>query len=386
MKAPIGQLDPKIRTVHIWGGGISGLLMGHFLHARGFSVHLYEKSERLGGKLASHCDSAGIIEEAANALYATPETEEWLWSLGLEPLPATAKLKRRLWRGHPTSPLSWKLLWVLPRLLKRSPAIDDHTTVADFFRPLLGALVESLLTPALQGVYGCGAESLTVSSVWPQLVTGRYWRVIKQLKGPKARSVSFAHGMSEWVHRLSKGLEVHLNHNEEFVLRPNTIVCTEADSAAHLLEKVWPHGSHTLKAVTYLSLSSATVLCATPKSAEKTFGFLFPRGVGINALGVLFNQEIFPQRAGVTFIIPGNQAVNERVTADLLRLQIPNSPARIKSWEKALPCYNTSRVLAVRALHADTTRPMGLVVFGNYVAGISLRDMVSAAQKFSEAY
>jgi protoporphyrinogen oxidase len=386
MKAPIGQLDPAIRTVHIWGGGIAGLLMGHFLKARGFHVHLYEKSERLGGKLLSHVDPHGVIEEAANALYATPETEAWLRGLGLIPIPATPKLKRRLWRGKPRSPLSWQLLGVVPRLFKHSPRIDDHTTVADFFRPLLGQQVETLLTPALQGVYGCGAESLTVSSVWPQLRAARFLQVLKQLKGPRARSVSFQNGMSEWVQRLAEGLDVHLNHESDFILRPNTIVCTEAHSAGQLLARVWPSGAESLQSVDYISLSSATVLTETPANARATFGFLFPRGVGINALGVLFNREIFPRRAGVTFIMPGNHAVTERLHADLTRLKIPLAPVRVRSWEKALPCYNASRVKAVRSLHGDPARPAHLVLFGNYVAGISLRDMVTTAQNFSAAY
>ncbi len=383
MNTPIGSLDPAVRDVHIWGGGISGLLMGHFLQARGYRVHLYEKSDRLGGKLHSHRTPDGVVEEAANALYATPETETWLAELGLKVLPARPKLKRRLWDGRPRSPLSLSLLAKLPGLLKPSPAVTDDVMVADFFRPWLGTQVEGLLTPALQGVYGCGAEELAVTSIWPNLRPGSYLQVLRQLKGPRARSVSFPHGMSEWVAALARGLDVHLSCSEPFVLRPNTVICTDAHSAAGLLEGAWPSGARALAQVGYLPLSSATVAAPTPPTGKDTFGFLFPRSARVEALGVLFQREIFPGRAGHTFILPGTDQVEERVERDQQRLGWSNLPVRGYSWDRALPRYDAARARAVRALHGDATRPRGLVVFGNYVSGISLRSMAEAAKDFA---
>jgi len=383
MRTPIGQLDPAIRDVHIWGGGISGLLMGHALLARGYRVHLYEKSDRLGGKLHSLPTPDGVVEEAANAIFATPETEAWLQGLGLTVLPARPKLKRRLWNGRPLPPMSLKLLAKLPGLLKATPSITDDITIADFFRPWLGDRVENLLTPALQGIYGCGADQLTVTSVWPELRAGTYWQALRQLRSPRARSVSFAGGMSDLVQALAPGIEIHLSHRDPFTLRPNTIICTDASTAAELLRSHWPSGAAALSAINYLPLASATVCAPTPPLASNTFGFLFPRSAGIHALGVLFQKEIFPNRAGHTFILPISSGVESLLTDDQRRLGWPAAPTHVFTWERALPRYDAARSRAVRALHDDGKRPAGLVLFGNYVAGISLRAMAEAAKDFA---
>lgn len=388
MKAPIGSLNPAVRSVHIWGGGVAGLLMGHFLSRQGYDIQLYEKSDRLGGKIQSHHLPEGVIEEGPNAIFATAEIEAWLQSLGLTVIPATPKLKRRLWNQTPFAPMSLGLaLKLFPNLFKRTPSVNDGITVAQFFRPLLGTHVETLLTPALQGIYGCGADELTIASVWPQLKPGRYWRVLRSLKSTKARSVSFAGGMTEFIQALAKSIkgQIHLNYTGAFELRPNTIICTEAPAASLLLNGSWAEGARVLKRLDYLPLSSVTVLTPAIPETRGVFGYLFPRSSGVNALGVLFNREIFPQRAGMTFILPGVDDVESRLKSDLQKLSWPAGALKMHSWSKALPRYNQTRTTTLKALQHDPERPFELILFGNYVAGISLRDMIQTASKFSGA-
>lgn len=386
MKTPIGSLNPAIRTVHIWGGGVAGLLMGHFLSRQGFEIQLYEKTDRLGGKIQSHKLPEGVIEEGPNAIFATQEIETWLQSLGLTVIPATPKLKRRLWDGAPLSPMSLGLaLKLFPKLFKRTPSVNDGITIAQFFRPLLGTHVESLLTPALQGIYGCGADELTMASVWPQLEAGTYWQVLRSLKKTKARSVSFPGGMSDFIEALGKTIngKIHLNYTGAFELRPNTIICTEASMASQLLNGSWAEGARLLERLEYLPLSSVTVLAPEIPETRGVFGYLFPRTSGIHALGVLFNREIFPHRAGMTFILPGTDDIESKVRSDLERLSWPQGPLKLHSWTKALPRYNQGRTTTLKAIQHDPERPLELVLFGNYVAGISLRDMIQTASEFA---
>jgi len=389
VKAPIGSLNPAVRSVHIWGGGVAGLLMGHFLSRQGFDIQLYEKSDRLGGKIQSHLLPEGVIEEGPNAIFATAEIESWLQSLGLTVIPATPKLKRRLWNGTPLAPMSFGLaLKLLPKLFKRTPSVNDGITVAQFFRPLLGTHVESLLSPALQGVYGCGADELTIASVWPQLKAGRYWQVLRSLRSTKARSVSFKGGMTEFIQALAKSIkgQIHLNYTGAFELRPNTLICTEAHAASHLLNGSWAEGARLLERLQYLSLSSVVALTPEIPETRGVFGYLFPRSSGVHALGVLFNREIFPQRAGVTFILPGTDDLETRVQSDLKMLSWPAGPLKTHTWAKALPRYNQTRTTTLKALQHDPERPFELVLFGNYVAGISLRDMIQTASSFAGAH
>lgn len=387
MKMPVGQLNPAIRDVHIWGGGVAGLLMAHHLSKEGYKIHLYEKAARLGGKIHSHQLASGVIEEGPNAIFATPEIENWLKSLGLNVMAATPKLKRRIWNQKPYAPLTLSRAFKLvTRLWMKTPVFTDETTVADFFRPLLDKDVEELLSPGLQGIYGSGAHELTVTSLWPHLPKGvSYFEAFKSIKGPKARSVSFPRGMQEFIEVLAQSFqgEIHLNYQAPFILRPNTIICSDAHTASELLERKWPAGVRALSEIQYLPLQSVAVLNTPPTETYRTFGYLFPRSSGIQSLGVLFNQEIFAGRTGMTFIVPGNEFAESIVTTDLQKLGWPLGEMKVHSWKKALPRYNHARTQAIKKLQSDKTRPDGLVIFGNYVAGISLRDMIQASASFA---
>ena len=191
--------------------------------------------------------------------------------------------------------------------------------------------------------------------------------------------------MKEFIEALAQSFsgEIHLNHQGPFILRPNTIICTDAHTASELLQSSWPSGSRALSEVQYLPLQSVAVLNTPPTETYRTFGYLFPRTSGIQSLGVLFNQEIFPGRTGMTFIVPGSESAESLVTSDLQRLGWATGEMKIHSWQKALPRYNQARTQAIKKLHSDKTRPDGLVLFGNYVAGISLRDMIQTSASFS---
>ena len=54
-------------------------------------------------------------------------------------------------------------------------------------------------------------------------------------------------------------------------------------------------------------------------------------------------------------------------------------------WEKALPVYDLQLYLAVKKLHQLAQQENDLAIFGNYVAGISLREMITAAKTFARS-
>jgi protoporphyrinogen oxidase len=56
----------------------------------------------------------------------------------------------------------------------------------------------------------------------------------------------------------------------------------------------------------------------------------------------------------------------------------------ISHWEKALPIYDLQLYLAVKKLHQLSAKEKNFALFGNYVAGISLREMISAAKSFAK--
>lgn len=373
--------------------------MASFLSKQGYHIHLYEKSDRLGGKIGTESIETGLVERGPNAIYATAGIMQWLEDLGLKPIRGRRKLKRWIWQGKLSTPRPLALLGRIARKLHRkSPPILPSTTVAEFFSPLIGeADVRNLLSPALQGIYGTTAEQLTVLSLWPQLQqekTPSYWKVIRLLKGPKAHSVSFVSGMQEFIDALSDSVRgnIHLNYQGPFVLQPNTIVCTEAFQAADLLEKHWAEGAALLREIPYTAIASVTYHCAEALPwTQQGFGVLFPRHHQIRSLGCLFNHSIFPGRifgttqTSLTFILNETDSPDTMSAQDLQALNWHKEPRATQVWRypKGLPVYNEARWSAIERLHQSTTRPHEVILFGNYVAGISIRDMIQTVSSFA---
>src|SRR5690606_3994583 len=94
MKRIIGRLNPEDRNVTIWGAGFSGLILGHYLKEQGYKVTIYEKSNKVGGKIHTKKTPAGLLETGPNALYMNADSMDLLKELKLEPLPATKKLRK----------------------------------------------------------------------------------------------------------------------------------------------------------------------------------------------------------------------------------------------------------------------------------------------------
>src|SRR5690606_34570436 len=97
----------------------------------------------------------------------------------------------------------------------------------------------------------------------------------------------------------------------------------------------------------------------------------------------LNNQNIY----SYTFITK-SKVSEEHIFSDIKSLQKEFVQDDIESLEfnfsdRAIPSYNLQRFLSVKKLHLLMKDETKLAIFGNYVAGISLREMISAARKFA---
>ncbi len=385
----LGQLDPACQKVHVIGAGISGLLAGYYLQKAGYQVTVFEKNARAGGLLGTQPTPAGLVETAANAVYANEAVLKLLQELGLKPLETHPQLKRFIWRnGKPRAfPLTFKeVLTVGLKLFKQTPS--SACTVKDFFLPLLGpTLCDEVLSPTLSGIYALPCEQLHFASLFT-FQSGRYLDFLKQRrKRPKARSISFAGGMQELIDSLTKTLTIH--YETPGVLSPevNTVICTNAHQAAALLQD--SRLSPLLRQIEYLSLQTSTYFLKTPlKFLEQGFGVLFPRGSGFHNLGLLHNSAIFPKRTSssalrsYTFISDQPGEHHQQVLQDFKKLGLPQPEIVEKQhtvWEQALPQYTPKRSLILKKLkkHMPTK---SLLIFGNYSHAISLRELIQQAQ------
>jgi oxygen-dependent protoporphyrinogen oxidase len=409
MKRIIGKINPEDRHVNIWGAGFSGLVLGYFLKDQGYSVTIYEKSNKVGGKIQTKKIGHGLAEKAANALYLNQDGLDLLKELKLEPLPATKKLKRLiLVNGKPKRPYQLSLFTkIITNAYKKPPLISDGLTVADFFQPLLGKEnLKHYLSPVLGGLYAVPADALHFKSIFPEVGNKAqfesYWSFLNMmLKIFKSRpkldpsgSVSFEGGMQTLINRLAEVLkpDIKLNYKEQFRIKGNTIICTEAMNAAELLKDVRPQLSDELARIQYRELSSSTVFLKREiKSLNKAFGVLIPLENGFQSIGVVNNKAIFPANnpnvSSYTLISP-KKLTKQEVLEDLKLLSPEITFEDIEQvettyWDKALPIYDLQLYLSLKKMHQLAIKENNLAIFGNYVAGISLRDMITAAKTFS---
>ena len=409
MKRIVGKINPELRHVTIWGAGFSGLILGYFLKDQGYSVTIYEKSNKVGGKIQTKRTGAGLVEKGANALYVSQDVLELLKELKLEPIPASKKLRRLLLiNGKPKTPFQFRLFTkIISNIYKKPPLVSDGLTVADFFRPLLGQEnVQHYLSPALGGLYATPADQLHFKSIFPQVGKkaqfNTYWTFIKmmfkyQKNLPKLEltgSVTFEGGMQTLINRLAEIMkhDIKLNNKEHFKIKGNTIICADAISASELLKEQRPELSAALQRIQYRQLSSSTVFLKKEiKALHKAFGVLIPLGNEFHSIGVVNNKAIFPvnnvNSSSYTLISPKNLTPKE-VLQDLILLSgdiTSDDITHIETtfWDKALPVYDLQLFLSIKKLHQLAHHEENLAIFGNYVAGISLREMITAAKTFS---
>ncbi len=407
MKGIIGRIDPNEKKVSVWGAGISGLLIAHYLQKAGFNVTVFETSSHIGGKIQSKIVQGAVVEKAANALFLNADGYELLQELGLEILRPPKKLDRFIFsKGKPRSPFSLDLLKRLLALRKRPPQIAEGLSVSDFFTPLLGEeKIRTLLSPALSGIYATDASSLHFLSLFPEAREARffpsYWSFFKHVKksrkgnpSPLKGSVGFRGGMQTLIQALAQGLDVQTSSKDRINFRENNIICTEAMNAADLIQSHRSDMSAELKRIRYLHVSTVNVfLKHEVRKLKRAFGVLIPSFEDFKAIGILNNRAIFsenyPNTISYTLISP-QETSDAEVLSDLQRLDPEIEFSDVLNiertdWRQGLPLYDLNRYLTIKKLHGLAESEQRLAIFGNYVQGISLREMISEAKRFSES-
>jgi protoporphyrinogen oxidase len=267
--------------------------------------------------------------------------------------------------------------------------------------------IDKYISPILGGVYATPSDRLHFKSIFGHVSeTNQYLSYFdflkKILKKVKKRnqveprgSVSFDGGMQTLINILGENLkqEIKLNYKNPFELRKNTIICTDAQTASNLLSETRSSLSAELKRIKYQSLSTTTVFTKREiKSLHKAFGVLVPFEDGLNSIGILNNKAIFPSNHeninSYTLIATKELAQNE-ILSDLQYFQNDLSNEDIEHtettfWKNAIPIYDLQRYLSVKKLHQLAKNESSLAIFGNYVGGISLREMLTIAKNFAD--
>lgn len=393
----LGKFIPHL-PVFIYGAGFAGLSLAYQLKKLNIPFTLYEK-QKVGGKISSIQSQWGPMEAAASTLYMNAEAEKFISELKLPFLVSEKKLKRWIWQQQGlTAPFSLRLL---SRLLIHAPGkfphISDHSTVEDIFFPLLGRkYIDDLLSSALQGIYAAEARDLHFLSIFPfarNKAFSSYFSFFKALRAELKLnaahnikgSISFKNGMQTLIDRLYAEVKDHIKPvPDNFILQPNTVICTPAPEASSLLKSVLPEIATQLNQINYRPMTSLSLMLNQELTELKqSFGILIPQKFSSNILGIIHQSGIFPAnyKAHCYSIICKGTLSEEQVLKELSsklssfeRGNILTSS--IHSWTTGLPLYDKKRFEAVNNIDEILRNKPGVILFGNYTSGISLRSMI----------
>lgn len=396
----------KVRVV---GAGISGLSIAYFLQKFGAEVEVFERGAHGGGLIGTRQDSLGIIENAANGFLSSHLIEALCADIGVELIPHRRQSRRRyIFRGRPRRwPLGlfeslgalWKFIWARPR---RPQARE---TIADWGNRVLGSAgTRYLLAPALQGIYAGVIEKMSASLVLgrffgpsPKKMPSRY----RGLVAPREGMGSLIRGLEKYI--VARGGRIH--HNQSFApkdlhaakLLAPVVVATSSEEASVLLRERNPKVSELLANIERIPLTTVTAFFEAQDGDLKGFGCLFPRDEKFSALGVLFNDFIFADRAlagqhSETWIFRGHdtsdEALVEQIVVDRRRLRggSPQRPIKILSrhWSSALPHYTLELEEILEKISAEGLAAQGVYLHGNYLGRLGLSQIIPAAKDLAK--
>ncbi len=403
MQTLIGNINSKL-PIHIIGAGASGLILGYFLKKKGYKVTIYEKEKRVGGLIETIKTENGLIEKAANAIFTNDDVIDLLKELQVPYVKASENIRRRIVREKKF--LNFPFYWYeLPRILlgflfKKAP-IQSPITLKDFLSPCLGEKIcDEVVSTGLLGIYASSAENLEKSILFThQNKQMSYLQWFKAFAKERAKmrtkyktkaSISFAGGMQDFINALQAELKDNIIYQNIDHLPENCIVCTNATAAAALLLDQHPIIAHQLKQLKYSAITTATFFTKEEyKPLKNSFGVLFSRRSAIKSFGILANHEVFPHRSNqcyaYTFIKEKKNDDLTQLNQDQKYLAFPATFAQqLTSWEKGIPTYNLERYAIMKEVRTYFSKNniQNLALFGNYVDGISLREMISMAKNF----
>jgi len=449
------------KKIIIIGGGISGLSVLHYLKRMyapqgDVAIALLEKNPYVGGTAHTQYYPDFIFEEGPNGFLDSKEsTLQLVRELGLENELVRANpqakirylsINGRLQKIHPSP---WGLLKIPCLSLKDKwrilsepfipPTELDDETVYDFAKRRLGEnFAKYFIDPMVTGIFGGEADRLILKYTFPRMYElekdyGSIFKAMVALKKtkkskekmvgePKGTLTSFRKGMSQLVEAIHTQYQSSIKTSQEvqslrykeerwFIEMPEreeiadqVFLCTPAYVAAQLLTQQNQRLSKALVATPYapLAVIGLAYRMTDLSQAPKGFGYLVPSCEYSDVLGVLFCNNIFPDRSredvSLFRVMMGgtrkryllNKSTKELISLaceELKKtLKIERKPYQtvLKIWQKAIPQYDKTYVESLKIINEETTNLRGLFLVANYLGGVSLNDCVANAKTMVE--
>lgn len=408
MKKIIGELSPN-KPVIIIGAGISGLLIAYYLKKANIPITVYEKESHPGGLIQTKTSEDGIIETAANSIILNDHVLELIEELKLTPLYPTKKLSRFILRQDKLKkfPLSFFETIQIIKNLSRQTSTNKNLSLADFFKPLFSRkIIDEVLSTAMGGIYSIPADEIDYLTLFDQAKGQSFYSFFKDYAKKKRKdrvickksaTISFENGLGELVNALATNLKDQIKYGSTYEANnndDNIIFTTDAQTTSKLVAH-YPEIAKLLSEIEYLPLSTTTIFSKKKiPQLNNAFGVLCSNNSPIKANGILCNSEIFKNRSAAhrhsyTLIQPLKDYSAQNIYNDLLYLGLKKDDIvsfHHTSWDRGIPKYNLKRTKIIEKLEALLIKQnlKGLVFFGNYVNGISIREMIYLSKMFSQ--
>src|SRR5579875_2748502 len=432
------------KAVIVVGAGISGLSAAYFVREQSkaqqnpVELAVFEAQERPGGVISTTFHDGFVVENGPDSfLTDKPWALALAYKLGLEnELIGTREESRKiyvvrngrlieipegfyllgpaklapLFKSRALS-LGGKLRAALDLALPRRSASNDES-VGSFVKRRLGQeVLEYLVRPLVQGIYGVAAEQLSLRAATPRFaeLEQRYRSVILGLramarqrqagaqnaKGARlALFVSFRRGMAALVEALTKELTASLR-------APVVILAIPPYEASRLLAKVAPRLAGLLKKIPYGSATFVTLAYRADGTARRLegSGFVVPQVEGKAIAACTFSSIKFAERApdghllvrvfirdevAQTLAGADNYRLIDIAQAELRELLgIRSDPkfAFVQRHFRAMPQYLVGHLERVQSIERELKQYPGLLLAGGAYRGLGIPDCVRSAEE-----
>lgn len=398
--------------VDIVGAGFSGLSLAHILSRKGYEVHVYEKSSRVGGMIYTHRTEHGLAENAANSIIATDKVIEFLKQIDASTVSSLKDSKKRYfyrkkitrWPLHIGETLLFIFKIIKIAFNKNAAIPKNNTTLQQWGQKHLGtAANDFLLQPAFQGIYAGKHEELSSKLILSKMFQkgGKYKGIISGLNG------MFDIIEKSYEACLRQNVQFHFNSDyiltkENPLLRHPTIIATSSQAAAEVLRYHPSQIAYLLEQINLRSLISATLFFNTKDEHKPGFGVLIPSLFAFATSGILKNYFIFPNRQkkySETFILNASEHANllnmtdTEILQHILRerslllnkkySQKDIEHFHIQRWPKALAHYDLKLEKTLELLKEIELENIWL--HGNYLGGIGLSKILERSHEIAHA-
>ena len=431
--------------IAIVGGGISGLSTAFYIKEKNPDVNitLFEKEEKLGGKMMTKRVDGFLFEEGSNGFLSNkPDTLELVKQSNSEELLLRSSDKARVrfiykntlhrlpetpgaFLGTPLLSVFGKLRVAAEVLIPAKKDDEDETLQSFGYRRVGKEMTDAFLDPMVAGIFASSPDKISVNSAFPAVVKlekeygGLFKGMLKKKKkdaGPGGVLMSFKGGVSAFIDSLSNSLDIDIKKDtniqsmekdsDKYILNADennkfdiVVLSTPAYESARILNKIDTEFSVMLNDIEYSPISVVGLGYDDLNHDLNGFGLLTTSSSKKDILGVLWDSSIFADRAqkgkkALRVMIGGQRDQNLALKSDTELKEIAIKGVKevmgidkypdtiyIKKWEKGIPNYRVGHLDRMKKLFDKLENYKGLYLSSNAYNGVGLNDCVANSKK-----